>query len=414
MNILYNFRKYQYLFLTIIIIIVGGISVYFINANRQADESFHTLQAKRIFREDHRFVTELTNIPGYHYILAYMGRMTDPVFDYGKHPKTRSLRVFQLFLSLLLPIIIFIIIQELKQKKEIILILILIPIFFPLLFMVYTDALSLILFLGAFLFHLKKRYDLAGFFMLLDISVRQDNVIWLLFLGTLLFYEIYKENDQLNKKMLFEFFSKGISYIIVFVIFMMFYSFNNGVAIGNKKAHPSMKLHVDNIYLFFATFTTVFLPMVVFKLRDIWRIFAKNWILSCIIIIGGYFIFTNTFIVDHPYNHTTYNYIYNFVTYYILENIFINILTYIFIVLSVGYLLTQQFLNKKYILVIPFTIVFLSLHWLVAFRYYFIPLAILLLVLYNDNKSIKYQIFYSGILSVVIFCSIFFTSNLLP
>lgn len=414
MNILYNLKKYRYLILAMIIIVVGGVSVYFINADRQADESFHTLQIKRIFRGDNRFVPELTNIPGYHYTLATMSKVTNPVIDYGKHPKTKVLRIFQAVLSLLLPVAIFLIVRELRQKKQLTLILVLVPIMFPLLFMVYTDILSLTLFLFAFLFHVKKRYDLAGFFILLDIVVRQDNVIWLGFLMILLVYDVYNKTKKVDKKFIQDILSQGLSYIVVFVIFLMFYSFNGGVAIGNKSAHPSMKLHVDNIYLFFATFTIIFLPIIIFKLKDIWRIFSKHWLLSIGIIIGGYFIFAHTFVVEHPYNHTTYNYIYNFATYYILENIFINILTYALIVLFVGYMLVQPFLYKKYILIIPFIILFLSFHWLVTFRYYFIPLVILLLVLHNDERPMKYQIAYSGLLSVVVFCCIFFTSNLLP
>jgi len=394
------------------IIILGGMLVFYFSPGYLADEAFHTLQIKRIYRADHRFVPELTTIPGYHYAMSYMSKVTSVIIDYGRHPKTKFLRIFQTMTSLLLPLIIYGIVRELKQKREIPLVALLIPIVFPFLFLVYTDLLSMTLFLGAFLFHIKKRYDLAGLFMLLDIVVRQDNVIWLFFLITLLFYETYQKYRKINKQFIRHFFVNGIAYCLVLFLFVGFYIFNGGVAIGDKSAHPSMRFHASNVWLFFAMFSVMFLPLIVLTAKKIWLSFRKKWFLYVWFIIGGYFLFIQTYSVDHPYNASISKFIHNNIAHHILHSTWLGIVTYGLVLLAIGYLFTQSFINKKYILVVIFGILSLALHWMIEFRYFFIPMVLLLLVLNHDKKTMNYQIIYGGVLSLMIFYYLFFYNGM--
>ncbi len=405
-------QKYYYIVISMTLIVFCAFIIFFVGPKRFADESFHSLQIKRIYRSDHRFVPELTNIPGYHYTMAFMGRITDPIFSYGRHPKLDSIRLFHAILSLLLPIVLFFLIRELKQKSMIMFVVIFTPIIFPLLFLAYTDILSLTLFLCAFLFHIKKRYDLAGLFMLLDISVRQDNIIWIGFLLALLIYETYQNHKKIDKTFITTFFSQSLSYIIVTILFTIFYVFNGGVAIGDKSAHPSMRLHLGNVYLFFTTFSFLFLPIIIGNIKKIYHVFAQHKIYYTILILIGYVVFTQTFVVDHVYNHVRINFfIHNAVLQYITTYKICEALAYIGIVLAIGYFFSQSLIKKKYVIMLPFALVSLSLHWLIEPRYMIIPTVFALCTIRHQKTILRYQILYSIFFSVLLYFLIFIDTH---
>ncbi len=397
---------------------ICGILILLINPPRKGDEGFHTLQVKRIYRADTNFfVPELTTIPGYHFTLAFISKVINPVLHFKRHPKTRVLRFIQACLALLLPLTTFLITKELKKSRKLVLAIVLMPIIFPMLFLVYTDVFSLILFLAAFLFHIKKRYDLAALFVLLDILVRQDNVIWLVFLMTLLAYEVYQKHKSkgIDKKFIQDLFSSSGSYFMVLFLFIGFYIFNNGVAIGDKSAHPPMKFHAGNLWLFFAVFFIIFLPLIMAKLVKIIKLFRSKLTAVVPLILFGYFLFRKTFVFTHPYNNQLNTaYLYNAILNFIANNQFMYLVVYISIILSVGYIFVQGFIQKKYNISIIFIVLSLLLHWLISGRYYFIPLVLLFLTLDEGSRILKHQIIYSATMSIIIFYFFFFTDNVLP
>jgi len=406
-------KQYTYLIMSLVVIIIGGIIFSFLNPSTIADEEVHISQIKKNYEGELKLSTFITNIPGYHYTLAYIGKVVNPIFNFDEHPKRRDVRLFQLSIALLFPIVIFLLIKELKQKKQLVLILTLLPIISIYFFVVYTDILALTLFLFAFLFHLKKRYDLAGLFMLLDMTIRQDHVIWLGFLLILLLYQIYQDRKKIDVAFVKSIFGDGISYFMALILFMMFYHFNGGVAIGDSSAHPSMNFELGNIYLFFVIFTVIFLPTVLFEFKKIVQFFRKYFIISGICIIVGYFIFTNTFIVDHPYNLLISEvFLHNVIARAIMNNALIELVAYILIIISVGYLIVKPFIDKKYILIIPCMLLALSLHWMIEFRYFMIPLVLFALTLEYDLRAAKSQIIYSGLMLVLLFYFLFTIDSL--
>ncbi|MCK4635620.1 MAG: hypothetical protein KAT32_02055 [Candidatus Moranbacteria bacterium] len=408
------------LVIALILITGGAMYVYKLAPGRFTDENSHTLQVKRIFRgETNRPVKQLTTIPGYHYTLAFIGKIADPFIDYKTkkgHPSDQWLRVFQVILALLLPIVLFFANKKLKQNQRTILAILSVPTLAPLFFLVYTDVWSLVLVSSAFVFYLYKRYDASALFLLLSLLVRQDNILWLGLLMTLLALDIFVENDKkINKSLLVDFISKSASYFVVMFLFVMFYVFNEGIATGDKSRHPSMSLHFGNIYGFLILFSFMFFPVVISNIKKIYNFYfrdLKRSIITLVLMFTGYFVFVRTLVLEpHVYN-VKLRFMHNWVLYYLQENLFFSIFGYSLFVLAIGYFFTKPFIKNKYSLIIPFSFLFLSLHWLFEFRYYIIPLILTFITVRHKTKSLNYQIVYGGVLSLIISYVIFVNKDI--
>lgn len=409
------------LIIALVLIVGGAMMVYKFNPGRFTDENSHTLQIKRIFRGESRPVRHLTTIPGYHYTLAFMGKVADPFIDYGTekgHPRDQWLRVFQAMLALFLPIILFFTNRKLNQNQKTLLVILSVPILSPLFFLVYTDVLSLILVSSAFVFCLYKRYDASALFLLLSLLIRQDNILWLGLLITLLFLDVFVENSKkINKNLFINFISKSISYFVVIFLFIMFYVFNGGVATGDQSQHPSMSFHFTNVYGFLMLFSFLFFPIAVSRIKKIYRLFfgnLKRAVISGISIFVGYFIFAQTLVLElHRYNRPELSkFIHNQVLNSLQNNFVFSIFGYLLLILAVGYFLTKPFIKKKYTLIMLFSLLFLSLHWLFEFRYAIVPLILTLITVKHKTKSLNYQIIYGGVLSLIIFYIIFINKGI--
>lgn len=405
-------KQYPYYFASFVVILLCSISLFIINPPRQADESFHTLQIKRIFREDHRFVVELTTIPGYHYMIAYAARLSDPLVHYKKHPKTQQIRIFHAMLSLFLPILLFYIVRALKQNDKLPLIIILTPIIFPFLFLSYTDIPSLLFILAAFLAYLNKRNDLAGFILLLSLLIRQDNIVWLLAFFSLFTWDAYLiEGRRIGISFIKYFFTNGLSYIISLILFSLFYIFNGGVAIGDKEAHPAMTLHAGNLWLFLIVVFILLLPLIISARHRIYRLLSVSWYISVPVLIGGYFVFRFTYSVDHPYN-TSLSYFHNVFAQFVEMNTLAAVVSYGMIIVAILYLVSAKYIKNKYAFIPLFIIIYLALHWMIEFRYMIIPLVLIFLILRHDKKYLRYQLIYFIVFAVFAFYYFFIDRGL--
>ena len=383
--------------------LVSRFSLHYI-----VDESLHALQIKYIYEGGHQFVETITVIPGYHYLMAFFGRVCNIFSQYDTGPKVGDLRMYQMGISLLFLGVSFCIMRKLKMDDRILFLLMFMPIIFPFLFLIYTDIASLTVFLIAFLVHLYKRYDLAAVFVLLSIVIRQDNILWTGFFMTLIFFEIYQEHKHFDRKLFLTFFDKSIAYVIVIMCFLLFYYFNDGVAIGEKKSHPSINVYFGNIYLFLTVFAFVFLPAILDRSKDILAFFYKRKVLSFAIIANGFVFFGSTFIVDHPYNQSFVGYIHNQIILVMISHFSALLISYLLLVLAIGYFCVTKFLDKKmFFIAAIFSVLFLSMHWMIEFRYYMIPMTLILFTVEFKSSVIKYQVVYAFLLSAILFCMIF-------
>ncbi len=400
--------SYSVLSIAMIILVVCGFLASHFPSHYIADESLHALQIKYIYEGRHLFVDTITVIPGYHYLMAFFGRIFNTIFHYETVPKIGDLRMYQTGISLLFLVVSFRIIRKLRMNDHILPLFIFMPIIFPFLFLVYTDVASLAVFLMAFLAYLYKKHGLAAVFLFLDITIRQDNILWVGFFLTLLFFESYQEYKNFDRNFFLIFFKKSITYVVVIICFLPFYYLNEGVAIGDKMFHPSMKMNFGNVYLFLIVFAFIFLPTILDRLKDILTFFYKGKVLSFALIANGFVVFGSTFVVDHPYNQSFAGYIHNHIILTMASNFSILVIAYLLIVLVIGYFFVTNFLDKKMFFVAAmFSMLFLSMHWMIEFRYYMIPMILILLTVEFKSSIIKYQIIYVFVLSALLFYAIF-------
>ena len=166
------------------------------------------------------------------------------------------------------------------------------PLVFPFWFLIYTDALALLLLLAAVLAFNRDRFHFTGLLAALSVVVRQTSVVWLAMLGV--WTVIANVGRPLRERA-----RRTISFGIAAVLFAAFVVVNGGVAIGDPDNHPAMELHVENLLFMLVCFFLMFVPLIVSSLPRIARLRPR--LLIAIPLATGALLFF-AFRINHPYN----------------------------------------------------------------------------------------------------------------
>jgi alpha-1,2-glucosyltransferase len=318
--------------------------------------------------------------PGYHLAMAFLRRL----LDINSLSMTRFLStIFSLF-----SVFIFYLISKNISPAETplkTLQFFLFPLLFVFFFIIYTDCFSLFLLLLAFFFLVKNRYLTSGFFGFLSVMVRQNNIVWL---GSFsLYIYLKKYGFRFSPGTIFNFFKDTLINTLVFVGMVLFIRWNGAPILGGG-IHP-LSIHFDNIFFILFSFFILFLPLNIANFTLVIRL-LKNPL--SILILGAIFIFyLLTFRVNHPYNQFLTNYfLRNFIASLALSSLENKILFFLPIGYSILSLWVSKLHQKLFYLLYPFTILFLSLLWLVEPRYYIIPFTFFLLFKKQKSLFIEY------------------------
>lgn len=274
------------------------------------------------------------------------------------------------------------------------------PILFPLFFLIYTDVLSLIMVLLVFYLILKDSYAIAGIFSIFSILIRQNNIIWI----TLFCIFIYLDNNKAKFDIgsTIDYLKKIWVFLLSFLIFIIFVIINKGFAIGEKQAHPTFNLTFGNIFFLLFVFFFIFLPYNIWSFRRIKEYVIKHkWII--IVLLMVFMIYVMTSLLSHPYN-TLNLFLRNSILAFMNSTIYIKILCFIPIAYSLLTIISTEFVDKKYYLLYPFTIIILLSSWLIEQRYYIVPFV--LFILFRKPDSSRKEDFLTGyliLLSVIFF-----------
>jgi len=336
--------------------------------------------------------------PGYHLAMAFLRYL----LGLNSLPATRFLStIFSLF-----SIFIFYLISKNISASETPLKVVqffLFPLLFIFFFIIYTDCFSLFFLLLAFFFLVKKRYQASGFFGLLSVIVRQNNVIWLGFFS--LYIYLKKYGFRFSPRVIFNFLKDTYINTLVFMG-MVFFILWNGAPILGGGIHP-LSVHFDNIFFILFSFFILFLPLNIANFPLVIRL-LKNPL--SVLILGAIFIFyLLTFRANHPYNQFLPDYfLRNFIASLALSSLQNKILFFLPIGYSILSLWVSKLHQKLFYLLYPFTIIFLSLLWLVEPRYYIIPFA--LFFLFKKQKSFLVE--YSTIIIYIVLTGFLFWGTL--
>jgi alpha-1,2-glucosyltransferase len=323
----------------------------------------------------------LTTLPGYHLLFALVGS-TFHTADIG----------FMRFISIILASYTVLIYYKLKKvifpslKLADVYSFLFFPLFFPFFFLLYTDILSLALFLSSLYCGLNRRYNLSALLGFLNLVVRQNTIFWYLFTFSALFITHY---PIINVDAFWNYLKKSWSFIVGMFIFVIFVIINKGVSNGDKSMHPEFSIHFGNVFFYLFLIGIAFLPSII-KGLTIKELNYRHFILTGIFFLVYYY----TFNVDHPYNtESPDRFLRNDILLFVSGNEIYRMLFFIPILLGVLLFSTfQKNYPKIFTLYIICGILSLIPSWLIDPRYYFIHITILFIYGTNYKKDVALTI----------------------
>ena len=347
------------------------------------DETDHYPQIKRFINRDFTLDPELTTIPGYHLILALFASLLSL-------SSTSSIRFLSLLFSMFSVLTFFLFAKRIHPDSSLIKTLhyCFFPILFPFFFLIYTDVFSLLLILLSSYTLLRRRYYLAGTIGTLSILVRQNNVVWVVFLCMFNYLEEY--GYRLNIETLKRWMKHCSFFLIGLVMFGIFLILNRGIAIGAGMMHPSFSFHLGNIYFMLFLFFFLFLPLNISNLPKISLLLKRNWRIA-IGVVCAFFIYMFTFVIDHPFNLQWADYfLRNRVLLFFSSTTLLKVLFFLPIAYSVLSIIVTKLWHKPFYLIYPFTFLYLIPSWLIEQRYYLIPFTLFILFREERSKLVEY------------------------
>lgn len=343
------------------------------------DEYFHYDQIRRFIHGDKLFNEALMTYPGYHYILASIARVV-------RVEDVTSMYVIALITNILVIPLFFVTAKTVDKNTSHTktLLFTFLPILFPFFPMIYTDVLSLFFILLSYVFAIKRKPVLSGIAAGMSVFIRQNNIIWLVFINTILY--VRNNGWTIDRKKIVNHI-KGSSTFLLGLIFLLFIIYSgHGLVVSSyakSYVHLSFSL-VNNVYFFLCLFVFLFIPVIVAQLSEIVSLVKrKPWVL--IILLIFFPLFFLSFVNDHPFNQAPW-FLHNLVMVSFTQSPGMKIFFYLIISISVLTLATIKFREKYEYLIYPFGVIYLLPYWLIDVRYSFIPF--MFLILFNKKKNI--------------------------
>lgn len=362
----------------------------------------------------------LTNIPAYHALLGFTCRI---VFAVIPLDTLGGIRVLSFLFAL--PVLFFFYLiakhYKLPQPQWLTLLALFLPISFPFYFLAYTDMMAMATVLAAYYFYLTGRFALAGVVATLSIAVRQNNIIWLIWIALLILFDEFGANFRWNLKSIIGHFvsylRKTWTFVLGALAFAAFIYWNGGISLAKAEewAHPSFTLKLGNVYLLLILLAVFYWPLLLDSASRFKR-FAKNkwWLLSLAItsvLISLMFVFN--FTNNHPYNQHTFS-LHNLILVRSTADQLSRLVTLIPLILGLLIVFLTPLRNKTAYLLYPFSLLFILPSWLIEPRYYIVPYTLLLLLKEPSKPHViktllVWQILLSLIIMYGILTKIFFT-----
>jgi alpha-1,2-glucosyltransferase len=399
------------LFLTFLVVARHGLF---------GDEPLHADQIQRFIRGDFGLNPYITQLPGYHAVIALPGRL----FGVQDLP---LLRLLTFLLSLSALPIVYLTARALDEQSALVRTVqfVFFPILLPFFFLLYTDLLSLLLVVLGFLLVWRRHPVWGGIAGVGAVLVRQTDIPWLAFLFLLALWRegllslipypplqplrlpAWRGGTLRDKKSVVSahhslfillrlsrnvrsWLTVSAPYVFGFAAFGAFVLLNGGVALGDQGAHPFPSFHLGNVT--FALFLTFFflLPLHIANIPRILRLVSrKAWVIPLLSLL--FLFFYLTFANDHPYNQESHAFfLRNRVLLFAASSPMNRALYLLPAVLSILSLAVTRMRQPVFLLLYPVTLLFLVPSWLVEQRYYFIPFTLFLLFRERYPRTVEY------------------------
>ena len=359
----------QWLILLFVVTVVGSCFFTARTMELKVDEQLHYAQFERYVAGN--YVTTTAPAGGFAATAAIFAKLT------GGSTK-EDIRLFSLLISGATMLLFLSLVRAFEPQASTMRTLqfVFFPILFPFWFLIYTDVYALMWLFLALLALTRDRVHLTGILMIVSLLVRQTYIVWLALLG--LWTVIVNSAAPLRQIV-----TRGTSFVIGAVLFLLFVLVNGGIAVGDQDIHPDFVFHTENVLSMLLCFFVMFLPLILSTLPQIVRLPPALLVgvpLSSVVLYFG------TFRVDHPYNNIGLEY---FLRNALLEAMTVSpgagVVASAAIALAVLSLCVIRLRQPVQYLIYPFAALSVMPSWLIEQRYY-LP-AFALFMLFRESAS---------------------------
>ncbi len=401
-------NRTECLLIILLIIFFGRVLLYLSPAPLLIDEDNHLVQILNFIEKKGNVSDEISMLPGYHFIIASSLKVS------GLQSKNAA-RVVSTFYSLLTIILFYILAKQFNSSRTAAKTLqcLFCPIVFPFLFLIYTDILSVFWVLLSLYFVRAGKYKLSGLAILAAIFIRQNNIIYSMFLVGFVYLERF--GPAFKWKNIKEVFKLTRTHFVVYGLFIIFVVLNKGFSTGQKEFHPMLSIHADNIFFVLILFFFLFLPYHVQELKKSIAQLADQRTLIALSFLFIFYMFA--FQASHPWNqaHLTFNpadpallqrlypLLRNNMLAFIHSSILLKALFFIPVAFSILFLERNGRALVPHRLLYFFTLVYLVPMWLIEPRYYIIPVVLFILFKKENSRFVEsVQVLYFVIITLIL------------
>jgi alpha-1,2-glucosyltransferase len=347
-------------------LILGALAVH--GLPPLSDEVHHYRQIQMFLNGRWAVVDSLTTLPTYHALLAGLAHVIG----------ASSLDALRL-LTLLASAGAIAVVREIArtvspQDADLRTLQVLfLPILFPMLFLVYTDVLSLFSVGAAVLACLRRSFLVAGFLATAAVAVRQSNVVWLAMVWGMCALEIGGADVswRFARRLLAATWSFGLGALGL----AAFVLWNGGVALGDRGMHPSFTVHFENVYFVLVLFFLLYVPVCLERAEAAFALLRRPWVLAGVSLLLLLFLFA--YEIDHPYNQPAYDgFVHNRLLHALDATPAARAVFVAAAAMSALSLATVPLRRSSFLAFYPAAVVSLLPVWLVEQRYYLVPFAL--------------------------------------
>jgi len=362
------------------------------------DEWVHWHQIHRFQQGDYRIYAEyLTNVPGYHWMV------TGLLWPFGAESLAASRVVTALFTAwaaVLVYRIRHLICPEDALRTT--LLFFFLPPMFVYGFLAYTDIPALAFLLAALLATLKGRHGCSALALLASMAMRQNNVLWVVFLAV---YAAWPQLQSLaaawrkgRDNEAFHRFAQVRAilalvwpYLAVFAVFCAYWAINGSIAYSktqSKNLHPDFHPDPGNPILLFALAGTLLvLPLACAVRRMLSDSQSWHGAWRALIPLLAFAVCAWTFTVQHPSNFVVDGNVRNQALQAIARGgwawwAFLAIAAW-----GLAGLVFTRYITTPGWLWLPFSIVFVAASWMIETRYVIAPLTLFLVFRRVESRT---------------------------
>ena len=212
-----------FLLTTLAVFLIGHLATR--SMNLMADEYAHLLAITKMLQTGNFFPRSgLSSLWGYHWSMVFCSRLV-----HNNSPET--IRLFSTSLSLCCIASFFFLARRIEKDStsQKAFSFLLFPPILPFFFLIYTDVYAMMFIFLCLFFALKNRPWISGFFGFLGMLVRQNNIIWLALIASLIYFQNYY--PQYGRKDVKRWVHQFLFFFLAVIALVAFAVWNKGFAL---------------------------------------------------------------------------------------------------------------------------------------------------------------------------------------